>query len=578
MKVFVDPKALEGAPDASAMAQAMYARSFVSIEDRLQSYIDEASLEAHTDGTPADPLAVLREKLNQFYVGYGHQSIAQTGSITLFIEGVNLQVAKLIEDHPLYNGQETSTRAVSFDGDDCLADQENITEYQTEFLGLYRRCFDLLANKLLPAKYPEYTEASVRARAFDIARNLLPVGVKTNLSWHTTLDNFNVQMERLTSYIWIDAVADAIATVFAVAYTSYSAAIVAPASWELEPACTGETVEHLQQRVLKHLKRLREVALHGQLSADSFIGSIRQPLQLAHNYANKPRISVEASKPFDFSYGGADINSHVTSILNLKSTNPHNVNRECGLPYYKLRLGGNGGDRDSATLRVSGVTSFATYRDTHRHRTLNPSVPIILPTVIASVWDGNDNTDKPYSCPVTALVSPWFVNAMHKLRISHPDYKEEIAYILDSFFATLNSLLHDVSIDEDNLWATFEENNLRYADFPLATCLPYTLTGTAKNFLHFFQLRAGETVHPELRSDIYSMVKRKVGLVVYSSEWEDTAVTHNVPLQIWLAAYTDWNQENWRRFNRNIEILKHNVGSDLHLITPSTRRGNQNIK
>ena len=381
---------------------------------------------------------------------------------------------------------------------------------------------------------------------------------------------------------------------------------MAPASWGLDPACTIETVEHLQQRVASQLKLLRNATLSGSASADAFIGGIRQPLQLAHNYSNKQPIGVEASEPFyrgndllvsytdpddgttliscgeankyGHLYGGADINSHVTSILNLKSANPHKVNNETVVAGdYKLRLGGNGGDKDSVTLRVSGVTSFATYRDTHRHRTLNPSVPIVLPTVIASMWEDNNCVNTHCAQEYDSFISPWFSAVLRKLRRDHIEHKGELTTIIDGFFHTFKQLLNEIS-SEGDLVAMFEENNLRYADFPLATRIPYTLTGTAKNFLHFLQLRAGETVHPELRYDIYDIIKRNVSLVVYAGQRAGRSETYPVPLPFWLAAYTDWNQENWRRFNRNTEILKHSADTDLYLLTPSTRRGKQNIK
>ena len=49
-----------------------------------------------------------------FYVGYGHKSIGDCGTITLFIEGISMLAAKAIQDWPLYSGQEASTRYVDF--------------------------------------------------------------------------------------------------------------------------------------------------------------------------------------------------------------------------------------------------------------------------------------------------------------------------------------------------------------------------------------------------------------------------------------------------------------------------------
>src|SRR3989338_1259854 len=50
--------------------------------------------------------------MEKFYVGYGHASIADCGSTTIFIEGVSMLVAKAVQDWPLYSGQETSSRYI----------------------------------------------------------------------------------------------------------------------------------------------------------------------------------------------------------------------------------------------------------------------------------------------------------------------------------------------------------------------------------------------------------------------------------------------------------------------------------
>ena len=168
------------------------------------------------------------------------------------------------------------------------------------------------------------------------------------------------------------------------------------------------------------------------------------------------------------------------------------------------------------------------------------------------------------------------MTSMVELSNRQPEYGADIFFIVADFLTIFKKLLDSVEI-EDSLAVTFEENNLRYADFPLATCIPYVLTGTGKNFLHFLQLRAGETVHPELRADIHEIIKQYVPLYVFACE-DSSAGCYVVPLQFWLAAHTDWNQENWRRFNRNAEILKRDVEVDFYLLAPSTRRGKQNIK
>jgi thymidylate synthase ThyX len=133
--------------------------------------------------------------MKNFYVGYGHKSIGDCGSATLFIEGISMLAAKAVQDWPLYSGQESSTRYVDFktqpfknplgtsEGEELL---ESYREFYTEAL--------LPTQEYLKAQFPLgagekegiYNKA-IAARAFDILRGFLPAGSTTNLAWHTNL-------------------------------------------------------------------------------------------------------------------------------------------------------------------------------------------------------------------------------------------------------------------------------------------------------------------------------------------------------------------------------------------------------
>ena len=84
--------------EATAMLQALHSRSAGGIQSHLQILAEKG----------ADNF------MSKFYVGYGHKSIGDCGTVTIFIEDVSFLVAKAIQDTKLYNGQETSTRYVDF--------------------------------------------------------------------------------------------------------------------------------------------------------------------------------------------------------------------------------------------------------------------------------------------------------------------------------------------------------------------------------------------------------------------------------------------------------------------------------
>ena len=93
MKIFVYD---EFNPEDTAMMQALYSRSAASVVEHVEKVKQSGS----------------GKFMEKFYVGYGHASIADCGSTTIFIEGVSMLVAKAIEDWPLYSGQETSSRYI----------------------------------------------------------------------------------------------------------------------------------------------------------------------------------------------------------------------------------------------------------------------------------------------------------------------------------------------------------------------------------------------------------------------------------------------------------------------------------
>lgn len=167
---------------AEAMLQALHSRSTGGIESHLK-ILDEKGAENF---------------MEKFYVGYGHKSIGDCGSVTVFVEGVSMLAAKAIQDWRLYSGQEASTRYVDFSKQKFL--NPTGTKEGEEILEGWRK-FYLDAQepliKHLKAQFPKneienqsvYDKAII-ARAFDITRSFLPAGATTNLSWRMNFRQF----------------------------------------------------------------------------------------------------------------------------------------------------------------------------------------------------------------------------------------------------------------------------------------------------------------------------------------------------------------------------------------------------
>ncbi len=180
-KIFCfDGKSVAGHPEDMAMLQALYSRNPGSIIDKLKE----------VGGDKAGKL------MSTYYVGYGHQSIGDCGHFTLFIENVSMIAAKVIQHHPLYIGQEASTRYLDFSKQGYV-DVATAPEIMEFLLDGYRRTLDDLKQSIRKDNpWSETTgvnlsewEKACNARAFDIARGLLPTGTKTSLSWTTSFRN-----------------------------------------------------------------------------------------------------------------------------------------------------------------------------------------------------------------------------------------------------------------------------------------------------------------------------------------------------------------------------------------------------
>lgn len=179
----------EFGPEDIAMMQALYSRSSKSVTEHAKKVQESGS----------------GNFMERFYVGYGHASIADCGSTTLFIEGVSMLAAKAIQDWPLYSGQETSSRYINM-AEQAIVDPVGSAASKkilADWLDFYTRAQDPLVEYLIsiyPRKQDEdekVYDKAIKARAFDILRGFLPAGVTTQLSWHTNLRQAHDKIEWL---------------------------------------------------------------------------------------------------------------------------------------------------------------------------------------------------------------------------------------------------------------------------------------------------------------------------------------------------------------------------------------------
>jgi thymidylate synthase ThyX len=166
-------------PEATAMLQALYSRSADSARKHLQMVKERGSAKF----------------MESYYVGYGHASIGDCGSTTLFVEGLSILACKAVQDNPLYSGQESSTRYIDFSKQAII---DPIATSQSQ--AILQKWMDFYLSALPPLEahlkslFPlgegqkeRVWDTAIKARGFDILRGFLPAGITSQLAWSTNL-------------------------------------------------------------------------------------------------------------------------------------------------------------------------------------------------------------------------------------------------------------------------------------------------------------------------------------------------------------------------------------------------------
>ncbi len=180
--------------EKSAYALARYSRSADSIVDSLEW------VKGHDSS----------KFLESFYFQYGHASIADLGHLGLCWENISELAATEIEDEPLWDGQAKSTRYQDFSKLGFVTpagfSAEEAARYRaagSALIAAYEKIHALKFEELkaqLPrpeSMKPDAYERNLKARAFDVARYVLFLGVPTNVGQVTSIRTLEKQIRRL---------------------------------------------------------------------------------------------------------------------------------------------------------------------------------------------------------------------------------------------------------------------------------------------------------------------------------------------------------------------------------------------
>jgi thymidylate synthase ThyX len=193
-----DVYAVHGAdPELLAYGMAKYSRSALSLRESLAELNEQKA----------------EKFLNTFYFQYGHRSIADLAHVAFAVEKLSILAATIVVDEPRWDGQERSTRYQDFQksgyyvpdfSDDAVS--RNLYRDTIDFLFAEYRHFSEEMFRYLQSGTPKPAEIkqdayerTLRARAFDLSRYLLPLATNTSLGQIVSARTLENQVSRLLS-------------------------------------------------------------------------------------------------------------------------------------------------------------------------------------------------------------------------------------------------------------------------------------------------------------------------------------------------------------------------------------------
>jgi thymidylate synthase ThyX len=443
----------ENNPEDNAMLQALYSRSPKSVNDHLAKLAKVGS----------------GKFMEQFYLGYGHASIADCGFVTLYFEGVSMLAAKAIEDSPLFNGQECSSRYIDFSQQPFINPfTAGSAEYQAADLALSElRLFYI--NNLEPVReslrqrFPNENatqdmavdlayEKAIQAKAFDILRGYLPAGAATNVAWTTSLRKAHERLVLMMHHP-LKEVQELACKAYGLLKEQYPHSFKSTYALAAAPGLSD----------LKDL--LNNIEEDGVTNYLSEIESF---------YSDERRFCEKVLQIVDCYKGTIYVDWPGDSPINLSHALPHRPPKQA-LPRHNSYA--------RIPLEISLLLDFGSFRDIQRHRGGYCSNPVL------DMKNG---------------FHPWYYDQL----------PEESRQKVQGLFKTLSDAYGVIKNPLDRQYVS-----------PMGTIVPVNLEYTVAQAVYVAELRTGKTVHPTLRKPMQELAKILAyhGVQVYAdmdeSDW-----------------------------------------------------------
>lgn len=356
-------------PSLTAYLGARYSRSSDSI----------ATIAAELEAAHADGAA----RLEKIFHGYGHASVGDMCPLSLCLENIPMATAmRFFYLNPVVlGGQERSSRYQLFSNSSWrslnLVNTSNLSEDQLETFKRLSKQFDFIMQKQLEdyssllqptqevlADYFEIDQSNkqevgaLKARTFDVARQLLPMGLHTSLIGVMSARMWAeyISYMRASSQVVERELGEMLAQLLTGTEDLINQGYVPEADGLIRYASPN----YRREDTVKSLISLFEEFRQGMATGESDIGFVSLNPHALTSLLSKIALLVDPSGCEDFTYGVGDIEK----IGELIFTN-HNHHNQLGT------LG------QSGAIVLQGFTDLGSLKDINRHRSLERFIPIL---------------------------------------------------------------------------------------------------------------------------------------------------------------------------------------------------------
>lgn len=435
----------------NAMLQALYSRSPASVTDHIEKIKQIGS----------------GKFMSSYYLGYGHASIGDCGSDTMYFEGISMLAAKAIEDNQLFVGQECSSRYIDFSTQHFYDPYRSNTKESMLVGKLYHAYREFYTSSLEPLKadlrtrFPKKEEdkdavyeKAIAARAFDILRGFLPAGATTNVAWTFRFSNADEHLRWMMHHPLAEVRGLGLLA-YKKIHTKYPNSFKSDYA-ELIDAKFAEQVEGTDR--FEYLSQFDHFYMHFRPEED------KDQKPFAKLATDRECCYVDLESDF---YEIADENQSFKNRL-----------RKTPLPKHCATT--------RRTMYVSGVIDFGSFRDLQRHRNMICSMPLLTGQYGLHSW--------------------YFDNLPAELQ-------EKAMSLLEQIETTYKSL--NVSNSDQEL------AQLQYI-LPMGFCVGYAIRCTVNQAVYLAELRSGKTVHATLRphAQLIGQALEEMGVPIFYDKEE----------------------------------------------------------